>query len=127
MVIRKKEEDPRYKSSQELYLLARLTSVGSPLSAVSVSPSRSSSSESSGDEILVVCLAGTTSGFFLTLVQGIDLTDETPAELCATTTEPRILQKITPLSTIRKKTFHPESIYHNQRSFLFHYLLNNLL
>ena len=102
MVIRKKEEDPRYKSSQELYLLARLTSVGSPLSAVSVSPSRSSSSESSGDEILVVCLAGTTSGFFLTLVQGIDLTDETPAELCATTTEPRILQKITPLSTIRK-------------------------
>ena len=98
----KKKEDPRYKSSQELYLLARLTSVGSSLSDVSVSPSRSSSSESSGDEILVVCLVGTTSGFFLTLVQGTYLTDETPAELCATTTEPRILQKITPLSTIRK-------------------------
>ena len=81
----------RFRMIIRRYLLARLTSVGSPLSA---SPSRSSSSESSRDEILVACLAGTSS-FFWMLVEGTDLTDEAPGEVCATT-EPKIV-KTTPI------------------------------
>lgn len=47
------------KSKYDCYLLTRFTSAGSIFSVIAVSPSMSSSSDSSLDDPLVACLTGT--------------------------------------------------------------------
>lgn len=73
---------PSKKIIKTTYLLTRFSSAGSIWSLVSVSPSRSSSSESSLEDWLVVCLAGT-SCFFCVGGNAGKQSDPPSASLCA--------------------------------------------